>query len=457
MLNYPMRSLIIKTVKKHLILLWLLLCGLIGICYAATYYVSTTGSNTNDGSATSPWRTITYALTRVSTGDTLSVSLGTYGAASGESFPLSVTKSITLLGTNATIESNTTDEVIELQVPGGTATLDGFSLIALDGAAIRSILTLGAGNLNILNNNIISSQTADVPNGIDAGGSSYKEINLRHNVIVNCRWGVGINNARANIFNNTTYHCLDAGLGFRDNVTAEVENNIVCGTSGNSGVGIQLAPGASGSTVTCRYNNLYQNNRNYSDGITTDETAAEWDPLFVSTTEGVFRLMSSSEGFSSHSPCIDAGDPAFDYHLEPEPNGQRINMGAYGGTPYAEKSVPTTTTTTTTSTTTTRVVVPYGTVISSPTLWRPDTGPPIKIAYTLSADAATRVIISSSGGEILLSANFVAGSKGGQQGYNEISWDGNLSGGNVIGNGVYVVQIISGTERLAKGYITVLQ
>jgi len=38
------------------------------------------------------------------------------------------------------------------------------------------------------------------------------------------------------------------------------------------------------------------------------------------------------------SPCIDTGDPASDYTLEPEPNGNRINMGTYGNTPRASKS-----------------------------------------------------------------------------------------------------------------------
>jgi hypothetical protein len=32
----------------------------------------------------------------------------------------------------------------------------------------------------------------------------------------------------------------------------------------------------------------------------------------------------------SDSPCIDAGDPFSDYSNEPEPNGGRVNMGAYG-------------------------------------------------------------------------------------------------------------------------------
>ena len=38
------------------------------------------------------------------------------------------------------------------------------------------------------------------------------------------------------------------------------------------------------------------------------------------------------------SPGIDAGDPASDFSQEESPNGSRINMGAYGGTPFASKS-----------------------------------------------------------------------------------------------------------------------
>jgi predicted outer membrane repeat protein len=38
------------------------------------------------------------------------------------------------------------------------------------------------------------------------------------------------------------------------------------------------------------------------------------------------------------SPCIDAGDPKSPAGDEPQPNGGRINMGAYGGTPEASKS-----------------------------------------------------------------------------------------------------------------------
>ncbi|MHC4715318.1 MAG: chitobiase/beta-hexosaminidase C-terminal domain-containing protein, partial [Planctomycetota bacterium] len=41
---------------------------------------------------------------------------------------------------------------------------------------------------------------------------------------------------------------------------------------------------------------------------------------------------------SLFSPVIDQGNPASVYSNEPTPNGARINMGAYGNTPYASKS-----------------------------------------------------------------------------------------------------------------------
>jgi hypothetical protein len=38
------------------------------------------------------------------------------------------------------------------------------------------------------------------------------------------------------------------------------------------------------------------------------------------------------------SPCLDRGDPAAAFLDEPSPNGGRINLGAFGGTPEASKS-----------------------------------------------------------------------------------------------------------------------
>jgi hypothetical protein len=55
--------------------------------------------------------------------------------------------------------------------------------------------------------------------------------------------------------------------------------------------------------------------------------AGRWDPISRSwITDNVT------------SPCIDTGDPDCDGSDEPEPNGSRVNMGAYGGSAEASKS-----------------------------------------------------------------------------------------------------------------------
>jgi len=74
------------------------------------------------------------------------------------------------------------------------------------------------------------------------------------------------------------------------------------------------------------------------------------DPLFVDAGNGDYHLRSARGRYwPEHdvwvldevtSPCIDAGDPAADFSKEPEPNGGRLNVGAYGGTAYASRSAP---------------------------------------------------------------------------------------------------------------------
>jgi hypothetical protein len=57
------------------------------------------------------------------------------------------------------------------------------------------------------------------------------------------------------------------------------------------------------------------------------------DPHFADAERGDFHLR-------TWSPCIDAGDPGSAFENEPEPNGGRVNMGAYGNTPEAASKSP---------------------------------------------------------------------------------------------------------------------
>lgn len=70
-------------------------------------------------------------------------------------------------------------------------------------------------------------------------------------------------------------------------------------------------------------------------------------PLFADTANGDYHLKSAAGRWNSGdwvnddvtSSCIDAGDPVSPYANEPTPNGGRINIGCYGNTAEASKSV----------------------------------------------------------------------------------------------------------------------
>jgi predicted outer membrane repeat protein len=73
------------------------------------------------------------------------------------------------------------------------------------------------------------------------------------------------------------------------------------------------------------------------------------DPLFVNPENDDYHLKSQAGRWNPasqswvidqiSSPCIDAGDPGDSVGLERLPNGERINMGAYGGTPEGSLSL----------------------------------------------------------------------------------------------------------------------
>jgi hypothetical protein len=102
-----------------------------------------------------------------------------------------------------------------------------------------------------------------------------------------------------------------------------------------------------------RDGDLYQCQANYS--CIQQEDAADKgignfsaDPLFADPGIGDYHLMSEYGRYSPNddvwptdqltSPCIDTGDPGMDPGRELKPHGGQINMGAYGGTPFASLS-----------------------------------------------------------------------------------------------------------------------
>ncbi|RPJ39412.1 MAG: hypothetical protein EHM35_02440 [Planctomycetaceae bacterium] len=72
------------------------------------------------------------------------------------------------------------------------------------------------------------------------------------------------------------------------------------------------------------------------------------DPLFVDPEGGDYHVRSARGRYWPErdvwvlddvtSPCVDTGDPGADFSSEPLPNGGRLNVGAHGGTIYAERN-----------------------------------------------------------------------------------------------------------------------
>jgi len=115
---------------------------------------------------------------------------------------------------------------------------------------------------------------------------------------------------------------IDGGPGLH------IRNNIIAFAKR----GIQISSSSGFASIS--YNNIWETETPYSG--TSDKTGLDGNiaenPLFANVTFD-FHLLPAS-------PCIDAGDPSFDFSSEPEPNGGRINMGAYGGTSEATISLP---------------------------------------------------------------------------------------------------------------------
>jgi hypothetical protein len=94
-------------------------------------------------------------------------------------------------------------------------------------------------------------------------------------------------------------------------------------------------------------NNLVYNNAGDDYVAVTPNSSISADPLFADAVAFDYHLKSKAGRWDGttwvvdevHSPCIDAGSPTSDFANEPADNGGRVNIGLYGSTQYASKSV----------------------------------------------------------------------------------------------------------------------
>jgi len=163
--------------------------------------------------------------------------------------------------------------------------------------------------------------------GFSEGGSQNA---IDHNLIVSGNGSSSAMNITRGdsglvITNNTVIG--GGGIWIQGGTGPHIRNNIIAFANR----GIQVWSGYS----SIAYNNIWQSGTPYS-GV-SDQTGINGNiaenPHFVDESDNNYHLLPSS-------PCIDAGDPNANYSGEPDPNGGRLNIGAYGGTSEATPSIP---------------------------------------------------------------------------------------------------------------------
>lgn len=128
----------------------------------------------------------------------------------------------------------------------------------------------------------------------------------------------------ADIINNTISRCTYAVM-VEANATANIKNNIFIR---NYGYGVFAM---SSAVVNSSYNDVYGNLVSDYSNTTPATTDISQDVVFMDESGDDFRE-------TAGQPVIDAGDPLDEYANETEPNGSRINMGAFGNTALAAVS-----------------------------------------------------------------------------------------------------------------------
>lgn len=188
----------------------------------------------------------------------------------------------------------------------------------------NSVDEVGGGGLSsctgTIERNRISDNTATSGNG---GGLYDCDGTVRNNIISGNsakRYGGGLYGCSGAVENNTVY---GNSTGEHGGALASCRGVIVnCIIWGNKDAQASQLYDCSQPTYSC-----------IEGWVAGGEGNIWFHPYFVDVDNADFHLKSCS-------PCIDGGDPQSPFSDEPEPNGGRVDMGAYGNTPEATPGSP---------------------------------------------------------------------------------------------------------------------
>jgi outer membrane protein assembly factor BamB len=205
-----------------------------------------------------------------------------------------------------------------LRLPAGvTMTGEAPHLTTLSGKGLATAVQVGAGNQ--LHQLTVTGAKVGVE--VTAGDDArLQNVVLRDNEQLGLSVAAG---AGAHLINATVAR---NGSGVSAAGKTDVRNSIVSA----NGVGITATDA---SLVQSRYNDVFGNRTADYQGAAAAATDRQVSVTF-GTGDADLRLAKAQA-------TTDQGDPTDDFSNEPEPNGARINQGAFGNTPFAELSDPT--------------------------------------------------------------------------------------------------------------------
>ncbi|KKG74676.1 hypothetical protein DU43_16140 [Methanosarcina mazei] len=235
---------------------------------------------------------------------------------------------------------------IEIQKDGSDFAMDNIEIYAntIYNTALPGILVFGSGSysnssayVHIHHNQIYDTGT-DSNNKLIGGIVSEGFNGLIENNVIDGAYGNGIAQDK------TYYHSPD-GSGYVLTVRNNIISNIRSSASGIAGYGIRNQLPETHFFVL-QNNSLYNNLGGDYAGVEASPWDIVADPQYADRDKHDYHLKSKAGRWNGSSwvidnissPCIDAGYSLSDYSNEPEPNGDRINIGPYGNTRYASKS-----------------------------------------------------------------------------------------------------------------------
>jgi len=301
-----------------------------------------------DGSSEHPFDSIQEAINNAVPGETVIVLPGMYAGTGNRDISF-LSRAITVRSIDPNDSEIVDTTVIDCQ---GTQTAQHQGFLFNKGESAQSVLagltimnafsSYGGGILCATNSSpTISKCVLRSNKAVKRGGGIYNSSGSP--LVTNCIFsgntaengGALYNLSNARVVNCTfTNNSTTTGGGIHNQGGTLTLTN--CILWNNRPVEVRVVIG----TVSVSYSNIK--------GGFTGEGNIDADPLFADADNGDYHLKSQTGRWDPNSgswvqddvtsPCIDAGDPNSDWSGETWPHGEKINMGAYGGTRQASMS-----------------------------------------------------------------------------------------------------------------------